>query len=75
MNANILLKKVTTSLGEKAPAWTMAQKKKIMVPGLDLTAVEKRTDDKNLSPFRGTSETSIQYGKTSFESSSTDHPD
>ena len=46
-----------------------------MVPGLDLTAAEKNTDDRNLPPFSGTSQTSVQYGDTSFESCGTDDPD
>ena len=50
-------------------------KNKMKVPGLDHRAVEKSTDDKNLAPLSLTSSKTIQYGNTSIESCSTDHPD
>ena len=45
------------------------------IPGLDLHAREKSTDDKNLAPFSLTNPKTLQYGNTSFISHSTDHPD
>ena len=46
-----------------------------LIPGLDLRALEKNTEDKNLAPLAQTHPETFQYGDTTISSDSTDHPD
>ena len=54
--------------------FTTEKKSDPKIPGLDLLAVDRSTDDINLAPLSSANCKLIQYGGERFFSTSTDHP-